>query len=191
MRKYVIGAIAGAVLSLSATAFAAEVSTMIGKKVQGEVQIVQDGKKIDSAIIVDGKSYAPVRSIMQSAGYNVEFGGSQIMVDEPTPTPEVTPGPDPTPSPIPEPSPDPSVTPSPTATPVPTAVPTPTPKLTLEGIENKIESLKTRAWGLQAFIDNTKETDPDYAALVKQLADINAQIADLEAKKAELLAANP
>lgn len=83
MRKYIIGALFGLVLGLSATAYADELQSLIGKKVQGQTDVYLDGTKLDSAIIVDGKSYAPTRKISEAAGKKVNFKDGGIYLDTP------------------------------------------------------------------------------------------------------------
>ncbi|WP_339297567.1 hypothetical protein MKY92_21675 [Paenibacillus sp. FSL R5-0623] len=59
----IAGFLAGAVFLLSATAFANDIKSLVGKKIQGEAVVELNGQALDTAIIVDGKSYAPVRAI--------------------------------------------------------------------------------------------------------------------------------
>lgn len=59
-----------------ATSFSAhaEISSLIGKIVDGEFTININGKELNQkAIVIKGTSYLPVRSISESIGYNVKF----------------------------------------------------------------------------------------------------------------------
>lgn len=69
----IIGLVAGALISTSASALAAQVQSLIGKKVAGEYIVKVDGKKLsDKAIVVDGKSHLPVRSITDALGAKID-----------------------------------------------------------------------------------------------------------------------
>lgn len=82
MKKIAAGFLAGAILMVSAQALGAT-STLVGKKIQAEYTVNVYGKKlVDPAIIIDGKSYAPVRAIGELAGYKVSISGKNISLDE-------------------------------------------------------------------------------------------------------------
>ncbi|MGN7309101.1 hypothetical protein ACTHQ2_24470, partial [Bacillus subtilis] len=82
MKKYIAGFLAGAVFVLSASAFADDIQSLVGKKIQGEAVVELNGQALDTAIIVDGKSYAPVRVIGEAAGYDVSMQNKKIILDE-------------------------------------------------------------------------------------------------------------
>ncbi|KAG3046004.1 hypothetical protein PC121_g20946 [Phytophthora cactorum] len=82
MKKYIAGFLAGAVFVLSATAFADDIKSLVGKKIQGEAVVELNGQALDTAIIVDGKSYAPVRVIGEAAGYDVSMQNKKIILGE-------------------------------------------------------------------------------------------------------------
>jgi valyl-tRNA synthetase len=96
MKKYVAGFLVGALFTVSATAFADEIKTMVGKKIQGEMVVELNGQALDTAIIVDGKSYAPTRSIGEAAGFEVNMKDKKIILSETTattsPEPQAVPG---------------------------------------------------------------------------------------------------
>lgn len=77
MKKYIIGFIAGAVFATAGAVYADDV-VLIGKKIEGQTTVYKDGVRLDSAIIVDGKSYAPTRAIGEAAGYEVSFDEGEI-----------------------------------------------------------------------------------------------------------------
>jgi len=83
MRKYIIGTIFGLVLGLSATAYADNIQNLIGQKIQGQTAVYLDGTKLDTAIIVDGKSYTPTRKLAESAGKKVSFIEGGIYLETP------------------------------------------------------------------------------------------------------------
>lgn len=75
MKKVVIAFIAGALLMASGQVMAETISK-VGKKVGGEATVVLNGKQLSNAIIVDAKSYAPVRDIAEAFGADVGFEGA-------------------------------------------------------------------------------------------------------------------
>lgn len=73
MRRYVIGGIIGAALTIGITAHA-EVSGMIGKVVDGVFPVNVEGELMDNeAIVIQGTSYLPVREFVEKLGYEVSF----------------------------------------------------------------------------------------------------------------------
>lgn len=70
MKKIVIGFIAGALFMVSAQAFGDGIS-FIGKKVEGEAPVTINGKVVGEAIIIKGKSFAPVRELTNGFGGKV------------------------------------------------------------------------------------------------------------------------
>lgn len=82
MKKLAAGFLAGAVLMISTQAIGASTS-LVGKTIQAEYTVNVYGKKLaDKAIVIDGKSYAPVRAIGELAGYKVSMSGKIISLDE-------------------------------------------------------------------------------------------------------------
>ncbi|MDK8193778.1 hypothetical protein QP794_27220 [Paenibacillus sp. UMB7766-LJ446] len=92
MKKYVASFLAGALFVLSTTAFANDIKSLVGKKIQGEAVVELNGQALDNAIIVDGKSYAPVRVIGEAAGYDVSMQNKKIILDEKPSATVTTPG---------------------------------------------------------------------------------------------------
>ncbi|WP_238650292.1 hypothetical protein [Paenibacillus piscarius] len=82
MKKIAAGVIAGAILMVGAQALGAS-SSLVGKAIQAEYTVKVYGKKLaDPAIVIDGKSYAPVRAIGELAGFNVSVKGKTISLDD-------------------------------------------------------------------------------------------------------------
>ncbi|NQX45093.1 hypothetical protein HQN87_07095 [Paenibacillus tritici] len=82
MKKIAAGFIAGAILMVGAQALGAS-ATLVGKAIQAEYIVKVYGKKLaDSAIVIDGKSYAPVRAIGELAGFQVTVAGKTISLDD-------------------------------------------------------------------------------------------------------------
>lgn len=75
MKKVVAGFIAGAVMMVSLQAFGAGVN-LIGKKIDGQADLKINGEVVGQTIIVQGKSYAPVREITDGVGGTVTYNKS-------------------------------------------------------------------------------------------------------------------
>lgn len=77
MKKYmfgIIGIFIGLSLSLVITTHADVVKTVIGKVIQGEFPVKMNGKELDKkAIVIDGSSYLPVRSVGDALGLDISF----------------------------------------------------------------------------------------------------------------------
>lgn len=74
MKKIIYSTIAGFVLlgSLTVSVYAGT-NSLIGKKVQSVISVKVDGKTVKDAIVIDGTTYAPVRSFSEAAGYSITF----------------------------------------------------------------------------------------------------------------------
>lgn len=79
MRKYIIGAVFGAVLSFSVSAYA-EVVNLVNQVVQGLFPVTVDGKSLGNAIVVDNTTYLPVRDFGEAVGYTVTFTDDKQVV---------------------------------------------------------------------------------------------------------------
>lgn len=78
MKKYIIGALVGALLMFSVQVAA---DSWTGKEVQGTFPVYVDGKALDiPAIVVDGNSFLPVRKIGESVNYKVDFDETKRVV---------------------------------------------------------------------------------------------------------------
>lgn len=82
-----IGIMIGSVLSFGVGAAADSIS-LVGKKISGETDVLVNGAKLGTAIIVNGASYAPVRVIGEAAGFDVGFVNKKVVLG--TPKEEVT-----------------------------------------------------------------------------------------------------
>lgn len=80
MRKYIIGALVGAVLSYSVSAYGSEISN-IGKKIQGEYVVSVDGTPLSKkAVAVDGTTYVPLRVAADEFGYDTKFVNNTVQL---------------------------------------------------------------------------------------------------------------
>lgn len=75
MKKVIISFIAGALIMSSGQVLADTISK-VGKKITSEATVYLNEKQLSDAIIVDGKSYAPVRDIAESFKAKVGFEGA-------------------------------------------------------------------------------------------------------------------
>lgn len=180
MRKYLIGFIVGVVISASATAYADDIANLIGQQVEGQTPIYLNGTKLDDAVIIDSKSYAPVRTVSDAAGLEVFFTEGEIHLDATQSDPVVDPVVDPA-TEITEPT-D-SVEPS-------------KPIRTIEQIQSEIDSKKADLYIMQKILSGIElkqksETTPGkydstYQAHAASVALLESEIAALEAEKAAL-----
>jgi len=93
-------------MATTLSAHAEEVTSLIGKTIQGAFPIQLEGKTLNNpAIVVDGTSYLPVRAFGEATGYEVSFDADlgislKKKADVPSqPTPPPTPAPSTTPAP--------------------------------------------------------------------------------------------
>ncbi|MGO4543222.1 hypothetical protein AB4Z29_00280 [Paenibacillus sp. 2TAB23] len=77
-----IGIMIGSVLTFGVGAAADSIS-LVGKKISGETDVLVNGVKLGTAIIVNGSSYAPVRVIGEAAGFEVGFVNKKVVLGAP------------------------------------------------------------------------------------------------------------
>jgi hypothetical protein len=81
MKKYsylFLGIMIGVMLTASVGAYAAT-KGYIGKKISSEMTVYVDGQKLaDAAIVVEGKSFLPVRKTSEVSGLNLELKNNSI-----------------------------------------------------------------------------------------------------------------
>ncbi|MEK4185672.1 hypothetical protein [Paenibacillus sp. FSL L8-0494] len=73
MKKYFVGFLVGAIFTLSTSVFADDIKSIIGQTVQGTAVVSLDEKEIGSAVIINGTSYAPVRTVSEASGLSVDY----------------------------------------------------------------------------------------------------------------------
>ncbi|MFD1268851.1 hypothetical protein ACFQ3Y_15710 [Paenibacillus motobuensis] len=83
MKKKISVIIIGTLLlgSLAAVASAAT-NTLVGKKVQSVIAVTVNGKAVKDAIVIDGTTYAPVRSFSEAAGYSLNIEGGTVKLTD-------------------------------------------------------------------------------------------------------------
>ncbi|MFW5436362.1 stalk domain-containing protein [Paenibacillus apiarius] len=75
------GVIIGAVVVTSGSAFADQISSLVGKKVTAEYTVVVDGQTLtDKGAAIDGRANVPVRGISQALGADIKVEGKTITV---------------------------------------------------------------------------------------------------------------
>jgi hypothetical protein len=88
MKKYIIGTLFGFALAFSITAHG-EAINLIDKVVQGMFPVTVDGVSMGDAIVVENKTYLPVREFGEAIGYKVSFTDDREVIltkNEPVPT---------------------------------------------------------------------------------------------------------
>jgi len=74
VKRFVFGLLIGFGLAFAFSAQAEEVKNFVGLKIQTQYQVTVDGEVIEHpAIAVNGVSYLPTRAIAEMAGYDVYF----------------------------------------------------------------------------------------------------------------------
>lgn len=79
MKKYIIGILFGFTLAFSITAYG-EGNNLIDKLVQGMFPVTVDGISMGNAIVVENKTYLPVREFGESIGYTVSFTDNREVI---------------------------------------------------------------------------------------------------------------
>lgn len=171
MKKYIIGFIAGALFATAGAVYADDV-VLIGKQIQGQTTVYKDGERLDSAIIVDGKSYAPTRAIGEAAGYEVKFDEGEIFLVSPETEVVVEP--------------EKNNIPEEAFLPPVEEVNTVYDGLTIEEVDRQIASLNESIQKYKVYFKYDEATIEKKVQLDEFIATKEAEIAKLEEKKAEL-----
>lgn len=167
MKKYIIGTIFGFVLATAVGANAQEVNKVIDSVVQGVFPVTVEGNSVGDAIVVNDKTYLPVREFGEAVGYKVTFTEDREVVltkNEVTESPTTTPT-----SPVQ--SPNPSTEPS--------------KEWRIEDLQSKLKIAKTSLSYVEQDLKEfpTEENQKTIDRLNGQIADYESQIAALEAQK--------
>jgi hypothetical protein len=181
MKKLILGMIIGIGLSLGVTAYADDIVTLIGKKVDGSFPLLINNVRADKdVLVIDGTSYLPVRSAAQLFGYDVSFNADLMVIltkknetvsKNPTETTVIQP----------------VATAVPTSTPMST--PTLVPTITSEPVENKadiIEKVKINIIGMNSQISAVQDEIKKQDFLLKNIQNDPNQAAKIQSTKDEL-----
>jgi hypothetical protein len=69
-----LGTIIGAALAITTSAYADNITSLIGRTIQGEFPVTIEGKELSKkALVIDGTSYVPLRAFGDAIGYNSTF----------------------------------------------------------------------------------------------------------------------
>lgn len=172
MKKYIVGALFGFLLSVPFTAFGEELASMIGKTVQAENPVVVNGKVLEvKSVNIDGTTYSPNRAIAEALGMDIKFEDNTVIFEEKA---------------VPE------------EEPIQTDIHTEiqggdvvSEDMTLEEINLQIESLQSSIEARENMLKITDRSEEEKEVVRQQIAEIQAKIAELEAKKAQLQAQTP
>lgn len=88
MKKLIVGIAASAMVLTGSVAYGAT-SSIIGAKVQGLFSVVVNGEKISDAVVINGLTYVPIRSLTDSIGGDIKVVGKTVSVVTPTQSPDV------------------------------------------------------------------------------------------------------
>lgn len=97
MKRFFMGVLIGLLLSAPVHSIANDVISMIGKKVDGEINVNLDGEYLSKkAITIEGTSYLPLRVAAETLGFDVYYnaekrevelttqGDDTVTIEEPT-----------------------------------------------------------------------------------------------------------
>lgn len=74
IKKFISGLVVGVCLTASASAFADDIESILGKSVDGEFPVKIDGVTLSQkAAVIEGTSYLPVRAVGNAIGRDVTF----------------------------------------------------------------------------------------------------------------------
>lgn len=75
------GILIGAIIATSGSAAAAQIKSLVGQKVTGELNVVINGEKLDEkGAVINGKTNAPVRAISDAIGGKLDLKGDTIYI---------------------------------------------------------------------------------------------------------------
>lgn len=75
------GILIGAIVSTSTSVAAAQIKSLIGQKVTGELSIVVNGKELDDkGVVVNGRTNAPVRAIAEAIGGDLTLSKDTVTI---------------------------------------------------------------------------------------------------------------
>jgi len=82
MRKYLIGTLIGFLLAIPLTAFADEITSLIGEKVQAENVVVVNREELPiKAVNINGTTYSPNRAIADALGMDIKFEEQKVIFE--------------------------------------------------------------------------------------------------------------
>lgn len=80
----IFGIIIGITISVPTTIFADEVISIIGKRIETEVNVTMLGQKLDEkAPLLDGTTYVPIRAVTEKLDLVAEFVNGEVVIKRP------------------------------------------------------------------------------------------------------------
>ncbi|MNW40127.1 hypothetical protein D3C74_172330 [compost metagenome] len=80
MRKKVLTALLVVALMGGSVVAGAAGNSLLGAKVQGLFSVEVNGKTVGDAVVINGSTYAPVRSLTESLGADISVTGKKVVV---------------------------------------------------------------------------------------------------------------
>ncbi|MCM3041721.1 hypothetical protein M3201_18670 [Paenibacillus motobuensis] len=84
MKKWmylISGILIGVIIATSGSAAAAQIKSLVGQKVTGELNVVINGEKLEEkGAVINGKTNAPVRAISDAIGGKLDLKGDTIYI---------------------------------------------------------------------------------------------------------------
>jgi hypothetical protein len=189
MKKIVLGMLIGIGLSLGVTAYADDIVSLIGKKVDGSFPLIINNVRADKdVLVIDSTSYLPVRSAAVLFGYDVSFNADLMVILTKKndaviqkPTDDTVKQPMTTPAPSTSPAPTTTTTSTiPTASPAPVTTPVP------ESREDIIYKIKISIIGMNSQINVVLDEIKKKEALLKSIQNDKNQAAKIQTTKEEI-----
>lgn len=179
MRKYFVGIFIGFCLSFAVGAHA-EVSSFVGRVIEGAFPVTYNAAPIGDGLVVDGTTYLPVRKLGDALGLTVAFDAdlgvslTKSVTDVSYAMPKEVKS---------------QVTSPTSAEPV-------KPSFTVEQLDSKITTKKIDVWSMKAALEQmgkdslrlkkTVEEMPNYQTFTDRLSRYESELADLEKQRAAL-----
>ncbi|WP_178023011.1 hypothetical protein [uncultured Paenibacillus sp.] len=80
MKSKIVTGLVVLFLCVGATAVYGEAASLIGARVSGLFSVEVNGKMISDAIVVNGSTYVPVRSLTEAAGFDLSVTGKKVVI---------------------------------------------------------------------------------------------------------------
>jgi hypothetical protein len=181
MKKIIAGILIGISLSLGFTAYADDIVSLIGKKVDGSFPLIINNLRADKdVLVINGTSYLPVRSAAALFGYDVSFNADlMVVLNKKVETVIKKPTDDAVKQPI--------ATPAPISTSMPTAAQVP--NVTTVPAENKEEiadKIKINIIGMNAQISVVIDEIKKKELLLNSIQNDTNQAAIIQSTKEEI-----
>jgi hypothetical protein len=184
MKKIILGMLIGIGLSLGVTAYADDIVSLIGKKVDGSFPLIINNVRADKdVLVIDSTSYLPVRSAAALFGYDVSFNTDLMVILTKKNDAVITKPTDSTVTP-------PVTTPAPSSSPIPTASQAPTPTPAPVSNDELIDKIKIDIIGMNSQIDVVLGEIKKKEVLLNSIQNDSNQAAKIQSTKQEIINLN-